>query len=124
MENIAEELLKLFLPSEIDWKRYKLEKVKEIKDDNISPFVWRLEFHLEELNIIPNNEEYLWKQIISKWFYPWKKVHDFAVRDKLSTLIIKRRKWQEKTWWTIINTEIKCIYPWTQTSKTLLSFLK
>ena len=86
--------------------------------------LWRLEFHLEELNIIPNSEEYIWKQIISKWFYPWKKVHDFAVRDKLSTLIIKRRKWQEKTWWKIINTEIKCIYPWTQTSKTLLSFLK
>ena len=92
MEKIAEELLKLFLPSEIDRKKYKLEKVIEIKDENISPFVWRLEFHLEELNIIPNNEEYIWKQIISKWFYPWKKVHDFAVRDKLSTLIIKRRK--------------------------------
>lgn len=124
MEKMTEELLKLFLPSEIDWKRYKLEKVEEIKDKNISPFVWRLEFHLEELNIIPNNEEYIWKQIISKWFYPSKKVHDFAVRDKLSTLVIKRRKWQEKIWWKIINTEIKCVYPWTQTSKTLLSFLK
>ena len=124
MEKMAEDLLKLFFPSEIDWKRYKVEKVVEIKDENISPFVWRLEFHLEELNIIPNNEEYLWKQIISKWFYPSRKVHDFAIRDKISTLIIKRRKWQEKTWWKIINTEIKCIYPWTQTSKTLLSFLK
>jgi hypothetical protein len=39
MEKIAEDLLKLFLPSEIDWKRYKLEKVEEIKDENISPFV-------------------------------------------------------------------------------------
>jgi len=124
MKKMAEELLKLFLPSEIDWKRYKLEKVVEIKDENISPFVWRLEFHLEELNIVPNNEEYLWKEIISKWFYPAKKVHDFAVRDKLSTLVIKRRKWQEKSWWKVINTEINCIYPWTQTSKTLLSFLK
>lgn len=124
MEKMAEDLLKLFLPSEIDWKRYKLEKVEEIKDDTISPFVWRLEFHLEELNIIPNNEEYIWKQIISKWFYPPKKVHDFAVRDKLSTLIIKRRKWQEKTWWKIINREIQCVYPWTQASKTLLLFLK
>ena len=124
MEKMAEDLLKIFLPSEIDWNRYKLAKVVEIKDTNISPFVWRLEFHLEELNIIPNNEKYLWKQIISKWFYPSKKVHDFAIRDKISTLIIKRRKWQEKTWWEIINTKIKCIYPWTQTSKTLLSFLK
>jgi hypothetical protein len=96
----------------------------EIKDENISPFVWRLEFHLEELNIVPNSEEYLWKEIISKWFYPAKKVHDFAVRDKLSTLVIKRRKWQEKSWGKVINTDINCIYPWTQTSKTLLSFLK
>ena len=124
MENIAADLLKLFLPKEIDWTRYRLEKVLEIEDNNISPFVWRLEFHIEELNIIPDNEETQWKQIISKWFYPWKKVHDFAVRDKISTLVIKRRKWQEKEWWKIINKEINCIYPWTQTSKTLLSFLK
>jgi hypothetical protein len=101
-----------------------LEKVLEIKDENISPFVWRLEFHIEELNIIPNNEEYIWKQIISKWFYPSKKVHDFAVRDKIATLVIKRRKWQEKWWWKIINSVINCTYPWTQTSKSLLSFLK
>ena len=67
MENIAEELLKLFLPKEIDWTRYRLEKVLEIEDNNISPFVWRLEFHIEELNIIPDNEETQWKQIISKW---------------------------------------------------------
>ena len=85
---MIEELLKLFLPSEIDWKRYKLEKVVEINDENISPFVWRLEFHLKEVNIVPNSKEYLWKQIIFKWFYPAKKVHDFAVRDKLSTLVI------------------------------------
>ncbi len=124
MENVAQELLNLFLPKEIDWKRYKLEKVVEIEDDNISPFVWRLEFHIEELNIIPESEEYKWKQIISKWFYPWKKVHDFAVRDKISTLVVKKRKWQEKTGWKVINSEIDCIYPWTQTSKTLLSFLK
>jgi hypothetical protein len=39
MEKMAEELLELFLPEEIDWKRYKLEKVLEIKDENISPFV-------------------------------------------------------------------------------------
>jgi hypothetical protein len=39
MENVAQELLNLFLPKEIDWKRYKLEKVVEIEDDNISPFV-------------------------------------------------------------------------------------
>lgn len=124
MENVAQELLNLFLPKEIDWERYRLEKVLEVEDNNISPFVWRLEFYIEELNIVPESDEYKWKQIISKWFYPWKKVHDFAVRDKISTLVIKRRKWQEKTGWKVINSEIECIYPWTQTSKTLLSFLK
>ena len=31
MEKMAEDLLKLFLPSEIDWKRYKVEKVVKIK---------------------------------------------------------------------------------------------
>ena len=97
MENVAQELLNLFLPKEIDWKRYKLEKVVEIEDNNISPFVWRLQFHIEKLNIVPESEEYKWKQIISKWFYPSKKVHDFAVRDKISTLVVKKRKWQEKT---------------------------
>ena len=124
MEKMTQELLELFLTKEINWKRYKLEKGVEIKDKYISPFVWRLEFHIEELNIIPDSKEYMWKQIISKWFYPSKKIHDFAVRDKISTLVVKRRKWQEKSWWKIINSEIICTYPWTQTSKSLLSFLK
>jgi len=124
MENVTQELLNLFLPQEIDWKRYRLMKVEKIKDGNISPFIWRLEFYIEELNIVPESEGGRWKQIISKWFYPPKKIHDFAVRDKLSTLVVIRRKWQEKIWWKIINTEIKCNYPWTQTSRDLLIFLK
>jgi len=95
MEKMTQELLELFLTKEINWKRYKLEKGVEIKDKYISPFVWRLEFHIEELNIIPDSNEYMWKQIISKWFYPSKKVHDFAVIDKISTLVVKRRKWQK-----------------------------
>ena len=124
MDNIWQELLRLFLPKEIDWKRYKLIKVDEIEDNNISPFVWRLEFHIEELNIVPADKEYNWKEIISKWFYSSIKVHDFAVRDKIATLRIKRRKWQEKWSWKTINKEIDCIYPHTQTTKNLLSFLK
>ena len=144
MDNIWQELLKYFLPTEIDWKRYKLIKVDEIEDNNISPFVWRLEFHIEELNIVPDSiesewkseskwksksewkseSEWKWKKIISKWFYPSIKVHDFPVRDKIATLRIKRRKWQEKWWSWIINKQIECIYPHTQTTKDLLSFLK
>ena len=65
MENIYQEMLELFLPKEIDWSRYKLLKVERIKDETISPFVWRLEFYIEELNIVPSTEEYKWKQIIS-----------------------------------------------------------
>lgn len=119
-----EEILKIFMPEEIDWNRYELIKVEKIEDETISPFVWRLYFYIEEKNIVPKEEKYYWKQIISKWFYPNKKIHDFPVRDKIATLIVKRRKWQEKTWWEIINKELEITYPWTQSTKTLLAFLK
>lgn len=82
MENIAEKLLKIFLPKEMDWKRYKLKKVLETEDNNIHPFVWWLEFHIEKLNIVPISEEYNWKEVIIiysifnkdvslNWFFLW-----------------------------------------------------
>ena len=91
-----QDLLKTFLPKWIDWNRYFIKEIKSIKDDKIPPFVWRVEFYIEEKNIIPEslkNNNDRWSQIVSKWFYPEKKIHDFPVRDKIWTIIIKRRRW-------------------------------
>lgn len=42
-----------FLPEGIDWSRYELVEIRRISDDDIPPFIGRLEFHIEEKNKVP-----------------------------------------------------------------------
>ena len=121
-----QDLLKTFLPKWIDWNRYFIKDIKSIKDDKIQPFVWRVEFYIEEKNIIPKSlkDNYKWSKIISKWFYPDKKIHDFPVRDKIWTIIIKRRRWVLKDKNQYISQELNITYPNTLSEQDFLSFLK
>lgn len=121
-----QDLLKTFLPKWIDWNRYFIKEIKSIEDNKIQPFVWRVEFFIEEKNIIPKSlkDKNQWSQIISKWFYPEKKIHDFPVRDKIWTIIIKRRRWILKDKNQYISQELDIVYPNTLTEQDFLSFLK
>ena len=122
-----QDLLKTFLPKWIDWNRYFIKDIKSITDNKIQPFIWRVEFFIEEKNIIPEslkNNNNRWSQIISKWFYPEKKIHDFPVRDKIWTIIIKRRRWILKDKNQYISQELDIVYPNTLSEQDFLSFLK
>lgn len=90
MLDIEKEFKELYMP-EIDWTRNEIEKIEKIKDENIRPFIWRVNFFVVEKNIKP--KWYEKSRIISKWFYKVRKIKDFQVRDKIATLQIKRRKW-------------------------------
>ena len=50
---------------------------------------------LEERNVIP--EEYRGRRLESKGFYEDSKVQDFPLRGKALYLIVKRRRWIDKT---------------------------
>lgn len=118
------ELLYLFLPEEIDWNRYDIIEAKKIEDTTILPFTWRLEFWIEEKNIIPSNLEKKWVKIESKWFYDPVRIFDFPVRSKLAKLVIKRRRWINKDTLEYLNTPINFKEDSTMTSKELVDFLK
>ena len=120
----SQELIKTFLPEWIDWNRYEIIKINDIKDDSLSPFTWRVEFIIEEKNIVPSWLIKQWEQVLSKWFYPLKKIHDFPVRSKIWTLIIKKRRWIKKETNEYISNGLEINYPWTLTTKELMNFLK
>lgn len=118
------ELLYLFLPEEIDWNRYDITATKKIEDKDILPFTWRLEFWIEEKNIVPPDLDKKWVKIESKWFYDPVRIFDFPVRSKLAKLVIKRRRWINKETWEYLNTPINFKEDSTMTSKELVAFLK
>lgn len=113
------ELLKIFFPKEIDWERYELIKVNEIDDTSLSPYIWRLEFILQEKNIVPQWLRPHWERIISKWFYPPKSITDFPVRDRLARLILIKRRWMNKATKEYIQSNFELNYSWTKTTFTL-----
>ena len=121
MENLERELLKLYMP-DIDWDRYELEKIEKVEDDTISPYTWRISFYITEKNIKPS--WYEWETVISKWFYPTKKVRDFQVRTKVATLHIKRRKWYLVDKNKTISEDLTFNYRATSAPEDLLFFLK
>lgn len=107
MINIEQEFQELYMP-DIDWTRNKIEDIEKIKDNNISPFVWRVNFFVVEQNIKPKWYEN--KKIISKWFYKTRAIKDFQVRDKIATVYIKRRKWYDEENKKIVSEDINFNY--------------
>jgi hypothetical protein len=107
MINIEQEFQELYMP-DIDWTRNKIENIERLKDDNISPFVWRVNFFVVEKNIKPTWYED--KNIVSKWFYETRKIKDFQVRDKIATVQIKRRKWYDTENKKTISEDIDFVY--------------
>jgi len=47
------DMLMFFLPEGLDLSRYDIADAKHTPDPTIAPFVGRLEFWLEEKNIVP-----------------------------------------------------------------------
>ena len=77
---------------------------------------------LEEKNIIP--EEYKGRKLESKGFYEDSKVQDFPLRGKAVYLIVKRRRWLDKTTGDIVIRHWELVAKGTRMTQEFATFLK
>jgi hypothetical protein len=88
---MEKEILSYILPTGI-LENFIISKVEETTIESTQMKVLLIE--LEEKNQIPTGYEE--SQYESKGFYPGKKIHDFPIRDRAVTLLVKRRRWRHK----------------------------
>jgi hypothetical protein len=77
---------------------------------------------LEERNVIP--EEYQGRKLESKGFYEDSKVQDFPLRGKAVFLIIRRRRWIDKTTGDIVFRHWELVAKGTRMTQEFAAFLK
>jgi len=77
---------------------------------------------LEERNVIP--EEYRGRRLESKGFYEDSKVQDFPLRGKALYLIVKRRRWIDKTTGDIVFRHWELVAKGTRMTQEFATFLK
>ena len=77
---------------------------------------------LEERNVIP--EEYQGRKLESKGFYEDSKVQDFPLRGKAFFLIIRRRRWIDKTTGDIVFRHWELVAKGTRMTQEFATFLK
>jgi len=77
---------------------------------------------LEERNVIP--EEYLGRKLESKGFYEDSKVQDFPLRGKAVFLIVRRRRWIDKTTGEIVFRHWELVAKGTRMTQGFATFLK
>ena len=77
---------------------------------------------LEERNVIP--EEYVGRKLESKGFYEDSRVQDFPLRGKAVYLIVKRRRWIDKTTGDIVFRHWELVAKGTRTTQEFATFLK
>ena len=109
----TEDILKHFLPSEL------LEHFELVDIETSSN---QLSFCLEEKSIVP--PEHLDKDLESKGFTPSFFLNDFPVRDKMTQLKVRRRKWRDKRTGNIYTRNWDIKHPGTTYTKEFASFLK
>jgi hypothetical protein len=88
---MEKDILSYILPEGL-LEYFIITQVEETIDEATKTKVLRIE--LEEKNQIPSGYEA--SQYESKGFYPGKRIHDFPIRDRAVTLVIKRRRWRHK----------------------------
>jgi hypothetical protein len=88
---MEEGILKYILPEGM-LEYFIITKVEEIIDKVSKAKVLCIE--LEEKNELPAG--YNASDYESKGFYPGKQIHDFPIRDRAVSLVIKRRRWRHK----------------------------
>lgn len=121
-----QDLLDLVFPEEINWERFQISKTEKIESNSLKPYKWTIVFYIEEKNIIPNDLEWYSNldQVVSKWFYPEKTINDFPLRNYIAKIVIKKRRWVNRSTWIYLTTDIKLEYSWTSNTKDLMCFLK
>jgi hypothetical protein len=79
----SKELLTYFLPDGVTLERCDIADTKSIPDDLIKLYIGRLEFWLEEKNIIPAGIAPPGTRMESKDFFEPVKIYDFPLRNRL-----------------------------------------
>jgi transposase len=86
------EVIEYFLPAEL-LKYFTIIRVEEKLELSGKEII--LEIELEEKNELPSG--YDKSQYESKGFLPMTRIQDFPIRGKAVYLLIKRRRWRDKT---------------------------
>ena|SRR6056297_1392069 len=109
-----ESLLKHLLPKEL-FEYFDLVAIKESKDKE-------LHLYLDEKKILP--PEHKDKTLVSNGFDEATNIQDFPLRDKRVYLIVRRRKWKDKSTGKIYSRSWDITANGTSYSKEFAVFLK
>jgi hypothetical protein len=118
------ELLVYFLPDGVTLERYDIADAKPVPDDSVRPYIGRLEFWLEEKNIVPAGIAPPGTRIESKGFFEPVRIYDFPVRNRLAKLVVRRRRWIDKDTGKYLSMPFPAKAEGTTASQELVDFLK
>jgi hypothetical protein len=109
-----ESLLKYLLPEDL-LEYFELTQVRESRDNTLS-------MYLDERNLVP--PEHNEKQLVSHGFNQPVTIQDFPLRQKRVYLVVRRRKWKDKTTGNIYSRAWDLTARGTSYSKEFAAFLK
>lgn len=109
------DLYRLLLPKEVQ-DYFEIIKIEQIEKEQ------RVNIHLEEKNELP--EGYANTEYESKGFHNEITVQDFPLRGRAAFLLIKRRRWRNKTTGEIIERDWHLVAEGTRITQDFAAFLK
>ena len=113
------ELLSLFLPEAL-LDHFDIEFTQELGEVSHKRMIYHI--HLTEKNELPQG--YTKGYYESKGFYKPKIIQDFPIRGKAVYLVIKRRRWRDKTTKKELKSDYSFIAEGSKLTKELSDFLK
>ena len=112
-DDFSQELIKLFLPTEV-FEYFEIVNI-HVKEKSV-------EVYLDEINNPP--AEYSDKKLTSKGFHSSIAVRDFPIRDKSLFLHIKRRRWLIESSNQVVSRDWNLVAKGTRYTQGFATFLK
>lgn len=112
-QDIYESLIGLLFPSDIT-EHFKIVHIEPLPQVMVVHFEEKDEFHDKE-----GGHEY-----VPNGFYESSRINDFPIRDKKVTLVVKRRRWIDKSTGKSVGNKYELTAEGTRHSKEFAAFLK
>lgn len=112
-QDIYESLIGLLFPSDIT-EHFKIVHIESLPQVMVVHFEEKDEFHDKE-----GGHEY-----VPNGFYESSRINDFPIRDKKVTLVVKRRRWIDKSTGKSVGNKYELTAEGTRHSKEFAAFLK
>lgn len=112
-QDIYESLIELLFPSDIT-EHFKIVHIESLPQVMVVHFEEKDEFHDKE-----GGHEY-----VPNGFYESSRINDFPIRDKKVTLVVKRRRWIDKSTGKSVGNKYELTAEGTRHSKEFAAFLK